>query len=242
MDVLSSIVWSTLSAVEVDRSQIQSETITNDDGSLNIIEYVPWMVAHQKMMSIFPDYEWEFEKAEDGSHAHFCGDSAEVRCKMTICGRSIVTTLPVYEFGGSGALAKYPNTHQINTAKQRCRVKAMAEFGLFSDLYIPRQRAVPKQVEKPHPVQEKHLQLVTEDQLEDEGDTLAKEWTKMTKGFKREKDTKEDLEHFFERFANHLRNLKIDETDQERSDREKAFIEVRKSKGYKFAPKSDNKS
>ena len=48
MDVLSSIVWSTLSAVEVDRSQIQSETITNDDGSVNIIEYVPWMVAHQK--------------------------------------------------------------------------------------------------------------------------------------------------------------------------------------------------
>ncbi len=51
---------------------------------------------------------------------------------MTVGDRSIITSLPVHRRGK--AIIK-PSAFDINTAKQRCRVKAMAEFGWGAELW-----------------------------------------------------------------------------------------------------------
>jgi hypothetical protein len=98
------------------------------------ITYVKWMAAHAIMMKHFPQYTWEFLQDEHGKHTHFFPDkTCEVRCRVAIGDISHVTTLPVY--GKSNTAQPNPNAHQVNTAKQRCRVKALAEFGLFHHMW-----------------------------------------------------------------------------------------------------------
>lgn len=99
----------------------------------NDLEHIPWMDAHLSFLSLFPDYHWEFLENDQGQEAFFYPDgTAEVRCRMTVGDRSIITSLPVHKRGK--AIIK-PSAFEINTAKQRCRVKAMAEFGWGAELW-----------------------------------------------------------------------------------------------------------
>lgn len=99
----------------------------------NDLEHVPWMDAHLSFLALFPDYQWEFLENDQGQEAFFYPDgTAEVRCRMTVGDRSIITSLPVHKRGK--AIIK-PSAFDINTAKQRCRVKAMAEFGWGAELW-----------------------------------------------------------------------------------------------------------
>ena len=125
MDVTRSHIWDTLTKLSDDK--IATEKFGG-------ITYVKWMAAHATMMSQFPEYTWEFLLDEKGRSAHFFPDgTAEVRCQITIGEHSHVTTLPVYQKTGKAQVN--PDSNQINTAKQRCRVKAMAEFGLFQHMW-----------------------------------------------------------------------------------------------------------
>ena len=120
----------------------------------NDLDHIPWMDAHLSFSALFPDYTWEFLENDQGQEAFFYPDgSAEVRCRMTVGNRTIITTLPVHQRGKN---ILNPGAFAINTAKQRCRVKAMAEFGWGADLWAkyeePEQEAAPQaSAEKPEP-------------------------------------------------------------------------------------------
>ena len=118
-------IWQTL-------TKVSSKNISTE--KFGGITYVKWMAAHAKMMDHFPDYSWEFLLDDHNRMVHYYPDkTCEVRCKMTVGGTTHITTLPVYTSGNKPK--PNPNAHEINTAKQRCRVKAMAEFGLFQDMW-----------------------------------------------------------------------------------------------------------
>ena len=55
---------------------------------------------------------------------------------MTIGGQTNITYLPVHR---SGKAIDSPSATDINTAKQRCRVKAMGEFGLGYTMWLSSQ-------------------------------------------------------------------------------------------------------
>ena len=174
MDV-SQFIWEKLSSVPKDK--VQKEDRTLKDGTKKQFTYVHWMHAHAAMKSVFADYTWEFEVNETGGHAFYYGETAEVRCRMTVLGKTQVTTLPVYKFGTWEAKPN-PTSDDINTAKQRCRVKAMAEFGLFADLYMPEHNSdedlEPKEDQEP-------------EQPEDTNQ-LAELWSEQTKKFRGKTD------------------------------------------------------
>jgi len=118
-------IWATLSKVS------SKDFSTKKFGE---ITYVDWMSTHAVMMSKFPEYRWEFLLNADDRPAFYYPDStAEVRCKITIGEHETLTTLPVY--GSRNKPIQNPNADDVNTAKQRCRCKALAEFGLFQDLW-----------------------------------------------------------------------------------------------------------
>ena len=210
MDV-SQFIWEKLSSVPKDK--VQTETRKLKDGTQKKFTYVHWMHAHAAMKSVFPDYTWEFEVNETGGHAFYYGDTAEVRCRMTILGKTQVTSLPVYEFGTWEAKPN-PTADDINTAKQRCRVKSMAEFGLFADLYMPEQNTA-----EIHNINE--AKPPQQPETTDDKEKLDKEWKKARQGCRVSSD--EELDQWFNKFANHLRNQGIEESDEDRSAREEQY-------------------
>lgn len=151
MDVTRSQIWETLTKLS------DKDVATEKFGG---ITYVKWMAAHATMMSHFPNYTWEFLLDDQGRSAHFFPDgTAEVRCKISIGEHSHVTTLPVYQKTGKAQVN--PDSNQINTAKQRCRVKAMAEFGLFQHMWseIPAEAFEPSDPDPVEPVDESLMSI-----------------------------------------------------------------------------------
>lgn len=217
MDVISQFIWEKLSSLPNDK--VQTETRTLKNGERKQFSYVHWMHAHAAMKAVFPDYTWEFEVNDTGAQAFYYGETAEVRCRMTVGGKTQVTSLPVYEFGSWQAKPN-PTSDDINTAKQRCRVKAMAEFGLFYDLYTPEQP------------ENNVVALATVDEpvTEQPEDTnqLAELWSQQSKKFRGKTD--ESVNKFLSRFNNQLRNLGIEESDGERAVREDLFVEAHQAK------------
>lgn len=130
MDTLTKAqIWATLSEIDVTPYCTESEVY----GDL-VIKYVPWMRAHEIMMAHYPEYTWDFTEDPQGRECHYFDDgSAEVRCRMTIGEHTNITYLPIHR-GGKPITS--PSATDINTAKQRCRVKAMAEFGLGYQMWL----------------------------------------------------------------------------------------------------------
>lgn len=117
-------IWETLSQISPDSYKKEK---------FRGVDFVSWMDCHQVMMSNFPEYEWEFLKNSEGSDIHYFGDgTAEVQCKTTVGQHSIVTSLPIQY---KTTAIKNPDAFSINTTKQRCRAKCLAEFGLFWHLW-----------------------------------------------------------------------------------------------------------
>lgn len=130
-------VWNALSAVDC-----TNHIITDNDG----IQIIQVMAAHALMMSIFPDYTYSFIQDFDGRELHYLDDgSAEVRLTMTVEGHEKTVSLPIHRNTQS---IKNPSSWDLNTAKQRLRVRAMGEFGLAHQLWIKDQAALePKYLE-----------------------------------------------------------------------------------------------
>lgn len=133
MDTLTRAhIWATLSEIDVAPYCTETEIIGDQ-----VLNYLPWMRAHEIMMAHFPEYHWEFTEDPTGRECHYFDDgSAEVRCRMTIGGQTNITYLPVHR---SGKAIESPSATDINTAKQRCRVKAMGEFGLGYTMWLSSQ-------------------------------------------------------------------------------------------------------
>ncbi|MDC1406256.1 DUF1071 domain-containing protein [Akkermansiaceae bacterium] len=133
MDTLTCAhIWATLSDIDVAPFCTETEVVGDQ-----VLTYLPWMKAHEIMMNTFPEYNWEFTEDPTGRECHYFDDgSAEVRCRMTIGGQTNITYLPVHR---SGKAINSPSATDINTAKQRCRVKAMGEFGLGYTMWLSSQ-------------------------------------------------------------------------------------------------------
>jgi hypothetical protein len=133
MDMLTRAhIWATLSDIDVAPFCTETEVLGDQ-----VLTYLPWMKAHEIMMGTFPEYHWEFTEDPEGRECHYFNDgSAEVRCRMTIGGQTNITYLPVHR---SGKAVDSPSATDINTAKQRCRVKAMGEFGLGYTMWLSSQ-------------------------------------------------------------------------------------------------------
>lgn len=118
-------VWNTLSSLDY-----TDHIITDDDG----IQIIQVMSAHALMMSVYPEYTYEFLPDPHGRELHYLEDgSAEVRLVMTVAGNSKTVSLPIHR---NTQAIKNPSAWDLNTAKQRLRVRAMGEFGLAHDLWI----------------------------------------------------------------------------------------------------------
>ena len=135
MDTLAAVpitrskIWTTLSAIDVKPFCTETEIVGD-----NVLTYLPWMKAHELMMSVFPEYTWEFTEDHRGRECHYFDDgSAEVRCRMTVGGQTNQTYLPIHR---SGKAITSPSAMDVNTAKQRARVKALGEFGLGYRMWL----------------------------------------------------------------------------------------------------------
>lgn len=188
-------IWATL-------SKISSDSVSTE--KFGGITYVKWMAAHAIMMKHFPQYTWEFLQDEHGKHTHFFPDkTCEVRCRVAIGDISHVTTLPVY--GKSNTAQPNPNAHQVNTAKQRCRVKALAEFGLFHHMWSDLPLEEPDAPPTPQP------QAVTpEERLAGYYEYHREELFSAT--------SMSDAKVKWGKFENYVRNLKVDITEDQLSD------------------------
>ena len=125
-------IWATLTTIDVTPFCTETEVVGDQ-----VLTYLAWMKAHEIMMGTFPEYHWEFTEDPTGRECHYFDDgSAEVRCRMTIGGQTNITYLPVHR---SGKAIESPSATDINTAKQRCRVKAMGEFGLGYTMWLSSQ-------------------------------------------------------------------------------------------------------
>lgn len=134
-------IWDTLCKVDV-AQYIKFVPAKNVRGPVNL-PYLPWHAMHFLMMQSYPEYVWSFSEDHQLREAHYYeGGSAEVRCTMSIGEHTIITSLPVRIEEGFDAEAE-PDSTLVNTAKQRARVKAAAEFGLgfllwhSPEIYLP---------------------------------------------------------------------------------------------------------
>lgn len=170
MDMLTRAqIWATLSEINVKPHCTETEVI--DD---LVLKYLPWMKAHEIMMGVYPEYSWNFTEDHQGRECHYFDDgSAEVRCRMTIGEHTNITALPIHR---NGKPISSPSAMDVNTAKQRCRVKAMAEFGLGYSMWLNEEEKKPEPKEEP-----------VEEETIDESELVTALWNKtkieQTKSF-----------------------------------------------------------
>ena len=130
-------VWNTLSSLDC-----TDHIITDDDG----IQIIQVMSAHALMMSVYPEYTYEFLPDAHGRELHYLEDgSAEVRLVMTVAGNSKTVSLPIHR---NTQAIKNPSAWDLNTAKQRLRVRAMGEFGLAHNLWIKQSANEPEYLDE----------------------------------------------------------------------------------------------
>jgi len=97
------------------------------------LSYLSWAWAWKTLCDNYPDSTFEFEKTPEGSEFWPMPDgSGEVRCSLTVANVSRTCWLPVMDYKNKAI--PNPNARDVNDAKMRCLVKAIALFGL--GLYI----------------------------------------------------------------------------------------------------------
>lgn len=209
-------IWATL-------SKISSDSVSTE--KFGGITYVKWMAAHAIMMKHFPEYTWEFLQDEHGKHTHFFPDkTCEVRCRVAIGDISHVTTLPVY--GKSNTAQPNPNAHQVNTAKQRCRVKALAEFGLFHHMWSELPLEEPDDPPAPQP---EAVTQTPEERLAGYYEIHKEELFSAA--------SRKEMKAKWAKFESHIRNLKVDIPDTQlaelAAEYEKELTALKRKEGAK---------
>jgi|TARA_B110000977_G_scaffold175771_1_gene230816 hypothetical protein len=179
-------VWDTLSSTDY-----SNHVMTDEDG----IQIIQVMSAHTLMMSAYPEYTYEYLQDAAGRDLHYLEDgTAEVRMIMTVAGNAKTVSLPIHR---NTQAIKNPSSWDLNTAKQRLRVRAMGEFGLAHVLWIKDQPA-------PEPVY-----------LGEDTPTVAASDTSMAEDYWLEADLDScanlrALERRHNRYLNALRTSKIE--------------------------------
>jgi len=179
-------IWNTLS-----NTDCSAHIITDDDG----VQIIQVMAAHALMMSAYPEYTYKFLPDSQGRELHYLDDgSAEVRLTMTVEGHEKTVSLPIHRNTQS---IKNPSSWDLNTAKQRLRVRAMGEFGLAHQLWIKDQAA-------PEP---EYLEDAVADAVADDSTMADEYWVEADL----ESCTNlRALERKHNRYLNALRTSKID--------------------------------
>lgn len=95
------------------------------------LTYLSWVWAVDQLFRIDPQANWEIQFF-DGKPYSSCGEFAMVFIKLHACGVTRQAFLPVMDHRNKAI--PNPNSFEINTALQRCLVKAIAHLGL--GLYI----------------------------------------------------------------------------------------------------------
>lgn len=190
-------IWATL-------SKINNEGLATE--KFNGVTFVNWMASHATMMGHYPEYTWEFLMDSEGREAHYYPDgTAEVRCRMTIGGHTNITTLPIYN---NLKAIQNPNSFQINTAKQRCRCKAMAEFGLFHHLWS--KLAIQEELDDDTPAKEERKPTA---ETKSADDLWAEQEAQMMKA-----NTPREAKESFAKWQKLLQNLGVEDGDEARWD------------------------
>ena len=91
------------------------------------LSYLSWAWAVDQLMRADPDANWSY-----GEPSLYAGETMMVHCTVTAFGKAMSAHLPVMDHRNQ-PIPK-PNAFQVNTAMQRCLVKAIALHGL--GLYI----------------------------------------------------------------------------------------------------------
>ena len=108
----------------------------NDIRSINVNEhtekkgkftYLSWSWAVDQLLQLDPTATWQYNKPES-----FPDGTMMVFCSVTAFGKTMTSMLPV--INSSNKAIPNPNAMDVNTAMQRCLVKAIALHGL--GLYI----------------------------------------------------------------------------------------------------------
>jgi hypothetical protein len=92
----------------------------------NGLSYLSWAWAVDQLMRVDPGATWEYRDPVKW------GDTVMVFCTVTAFGKAMTAQLPVMDYRNK-AIAN-PDSFAVNTAMQRCLVKAIALHGL--GLYI----------------------------------------------------------------------------------------------------------
>ena len=114
-------IWKTLSSIDVSAHAQEKMGL----------KYLSWAWAWGVLMKHYPDSHYSFrtEWIEDADGAK----TAEVWCRLDICGNVREMWLPVMDHKNRAIIN--PTTRDINDARMRCLVKAMAMFGLGHYIY-----------------------------------------------------------------------------------------------------------
>ena len=211
-------IWETLAAIDI--TQHTTETEITDQGKR--FPAVSWMNAHVLMMKHFPEYTWEFTEDPEGREVHYFNDgTCEVRCRMTVEGHTQITSLFVRNTTGP---VRNPNSSDINTAKQRCRVKAMAEFGLGHELWLK----TPEVEQVVEEVTDESYQPVPEPEPVENKDRQAidRVWLKAREEIEKAR-TKTAGQKIFDRFVKALASRGLEDYKQDR------WLEICEKKGWK---------
>jgi hypothetical protein len=92
----------------------------------NNLSYLSWAWAVDQLLRLDPDAKWEYPEAK------LFGDTMMVFCDVTAFGRTRRAQLPVMDHRNKPI--PNPDAFAVNTAMQRCLVKAIALHGL--GLYV----------------------------------------------------------------------------------------------------------
>ena len=130
----------------------------------NNLSYLSWAWAVDRLLRADPSASWTY-----GEPAQF-GQTVMVYCTVTAFGKPMTMQLPVMDYKNKAI--PNPDAFAVNTAMQRCLVKAIALHGL--GLYIYAGEDLPYEESKPEPVKEsnKSEPMAAWDALDD----ATKEW------------------------------------------------------------------
>ena len=120
-------IWETLRGV--DTSNVEQPLPNNDK-----LKYISWADAWALIMEYYPQITYENMQPvfyRSGENEGTC----EVSCKVTIGEFSREMSLPVMTSHMPMKSIPNPTSRDINDAKQRCLVKALAMFGLGLHLW-----------------------------------------------------------------------------------------------------------
>jgi hypothetical protein len=112
----------------------------------NGLSYLSWAWAVDQLLRADPTATWHYYEKDAGvPFVTFPDGTCMVFCHVAAFGKTMVAQLPVMDHRNQPI--KNPNAFQINTAMQRCLVKAIALHGL--GLYVYAGEDLPEGEEKP---------------------------------------------------------------------------------------------